>query len=92
MSFTWDQVKTSDRKLTVIKNKVYEFSPEFLAWHPGGSVALTQIGIDATGAFEGFHAPSSFLKLKQFQVGELMASEIIPQTSTPQTHIRYSFR
>jgi hypothetical protein len=32
--------------------------------------------MDATGAFEGFHDPKTFLTLKKFYVGDLLESEI----------------
>lgn len=64
-TFTWKEVKDSmptgpvnsitvtkaDECLIVIKNKVYNIAGEFNSWHPGGCVALTQIGLDATSAF-----------------------------------------
>jgi cytochrome b involved in lipid metabolism len=36
--------------------------------------------MDATGAFEGFHDPKTFLTLKQFYVGDLEESEIQEST------------
>ncbi|KAJ3345701.1 hypothetical protein HDU91_007265 [Kappamyces sp. JEL0680] len=94
-TFTWQEIKASaalknrsskevaqaDSCLFVIKNKVYDISgEEFAKWHPGGSVALTQIGLDATGPFEGFHEPASWLLLQKYYVGDLRHDEIIPPT------------
>ncbi|KAI8911114.1 fatty acid desaturase-domain-containing protein [Gorgonomyces haynaldii] len=90
--FTWEEIKASVPKkindqtvkaqpvYIVIKNKVYNVGQGFLDFHPGGSVALTQLGLDATGAFEGFHAPQAYMQLAQFQVGELDPKEIKPLT------------
>ncbi|KAJ3253950.1 hypothetical protein HK103_007619 [Boothiomyces macroporosus] len=78
--YTSEEVRSSKGALIVIRNKVYDLSGDFSSWHPGGSVALTQIGMDATGPFEGFHDPKTFLTLKKYYVGDLAPDQIHPPT------------
>jgi len=47
------------RGLIVISGHAYEVTPAFLTAHPGGAVALTQRGADATDVFRAFHTGSS---------------------------------
>ncbi|XJO73374.1 hypothetical protein BDV3_004367 [Batrachochytrium dendrobatidis] len=61
----------------VIQNKVYDIGGSFANWHPGGNVALSQVGYDASGAFEAMHGPKAVSMLSKFYVGELAPSEII---------------
>lgn len=82
--FTWADIarisaeKTNDQLLTVIHNKVYDIGGDFAtAFHPGGRVALSQVGFDATGAFEEFHQASAHEVMANFYVGDLEPSEVI---------------
>jgi cytochrome b involved in lipid metabolism len=58
VEFTWKEIRATQPKklstkaiseqkeaLIVIKNKVYNIAGEFESWHPGGSVALTQVDL-----------------------------------------------
>ncbi|KAH9275105.1 hypothetical protein BASA83_002329 [Batrachochytrium salamandrivorans] len=65
----------------VIKNKVYDIGGSFSSWHPGGNVALSQVGYDASGAFEAFHGPKAAALLIKYHVGNLAPSEIIQPTA-----------
>ncbi|KAH6600132.1 hypothetical protein BASA50_002524 [Batrachochytrium salamandrivorans] len=65
----------------VIKNKVYDIGGSFSSWHPGGNVALSQVGYDASGAFEAFHGPKAAALLIKYHVGDLAPSEIIQPTA-----------
>ncbi|KAL2914133.1 hypothetical protein HK105_206391 [Polyrhizophydium stewartii] len=59
-TYTWAQVRATAANvsgelpvatspaLVVINNKVYDLGGKFAAWHPGGDVALSQVGYDAT--------------------------------------------
>jgi acyl-lipid Delta6-acetylenase / acyl-lipid (9-3)-desaturase len=38
-----EEIAKQKEALIVIKNKVYNVGGEFEDWHPGGSVALTQV-------------------------------------------------
>jgi cytochrome b involved in lipid metabolism len=46
-SWTWDELErevTEEKApFAVIHGKVYDLSQDFLRWHPGGSVAATQV-------------------------------------------------
>ncbi|KAI9017797.1 fatty acid desaturase-domain-containing protein [Gaertneriomyces semiglobifer] len=91
--FTRDEVKKSatenidDASLpryTVIHGKVYDLSdPSFLSWHPGGVVALSQVGNDASGAFDVFHPASSDAHqvLANFYAGDLHENEAVEQST-----------
>eukprot|EP00842_Homolaphlyctis_polyrhiza_P007112 jgi/Hompol1/990/HPOL_004455-RA len=88
--FTWSQVQASalsvstsiDGKnanapaLLVIHGKVYDISGSFLAWHPGGAVAFSQVGYDASGAFDAFHDQKTTAILAKYCVGELAPAEV----------------
>ena len=53
----------------VVRGKVYDVT----AWapsHPGGAVIYTYAGKDATDVFSAFHAPASWLLLRELCVGE----------------------
>ena len=53
--FHWDEIEASrtspktTSKYIVINDKVYDIGGDFVAWHPGGNVVLSQLGQDATG-------------------------------------------
>ncbi|KAI8923023.1 fatty acid desaturase-domain-containing protein [Entophlyctis helioformis] len=86
-TFTWSQAdapKADAPKaapaLIVIRNKVYDISGDFVSWHPGGAVALSQVGYEASGAFEAFHDAKAWTLLSKYYVGDLAASEIVPPT------------
>jgi fatty acid desaturase/predicted heme/steroid binding protein len=87
--FTWAQIAASikDRptsakvaasdepRYTVIHRKVYDLSGDFLSWHPGGAVGLSQLGEDASGAFDAFHPDSVQEMLACYYAGDLAAGE-----------------
>ncbi|KAJ3197362.1 hypothetical protein HK101_004238 [Irineochytrium annulatum] len=89
--FSWREIEASAFKKTtiadvekggpayiVIHGKVYNVGGNFLRWHPGGAVAISQLGKDASGAFEVFHSPSSHAVLSQYYVGDLDPAEALP--------------
>ena len=44
---TWDKFEqevAKNAQFTIIHGRVYELSQDFLRWHPGGVVAVTQVG------------------------------------------------
>jgi cytochrome b involved in lipid metabolism len=43
---TTEEISHQKEALVVIKNKVYNLGGDFEKWHPGGSVALTQVLVD----------------------------------------------
>ncbi len=76
--FSWSEIarisadETNEQQLTVIHGKVYDIGGDFAtAFHPGGRVALSQVGYDATGAFEEFHQATAHEILANFYVGDL---------------------
>ncbi|KAJ3382071.1 hypothetical protein HDU84_004629 [Entophlyctis sp. JEL0112] len=89
-TFTWAEIEASAAKklsahdvnkglaLVVIHNKVYNIGAGtgFLAFHPGGAVAISQLGKDASGAFEVFHTEHAEAIMADFYVGDLDPSEI----------------
>ncbi|KAJ3383196.1 hypothetical protein HDU92_004343 [Lobulomyces angularis] len=79
-TFTWSQVEASNSdlskdKLIVINDKVYSIGGDFVYWHPGGKVALSQTGRDATGAFDQFHSESVQEVLSDFYLGDIAPTE-----------------
>ncbi|KAJ3173517.1 hypothetical protein HDU88_002603 [Geranomyces variabilis] len=86
-TFSWEEVEksvpvkgnattvSSDPVYTVINEKVYDLSGDFFSWHPGGGVAFSQLGKDATGAFDVFHPPETKEILANFYVGDLKESD-----------------
>ncbi|KAJ3278752.1 hypothetical protein HK104_002059 [Borealophlyctis nickersoniae] len=80
--FTWDEIESSKSKassresLVVIHGKVYDIGGDFVKWHPGGSVALSQLGNDASGAFDVFHGEGAQEVMGNFYVGDLAEGEI----------------
>ncbi|KAI8622461.1 delta-6 fatty acid desaturase [Chytriomyces sp. MP71] len=64
--------------LFVIHNKVYDIgsSSGFFNMHPGGAVAISQLGKDASGAFEVFHTENAESILSDFYVGDLDPKEV----------------
>ncbi|KAI8806760.1 fatty acid desaturase-domain-containing protein [Cladochytrium replicatum] len=87
--FTWAEIEGSVGKTlsmtsvskggpayTVIHGKVYDLSGDFLAWHPGSAVALSQLGKDASGAFEVFHSSAAYEVLGNYYVGDLAEGEV----------------
>ncbi|KAJ3348991.1 hypothetical protein HDU83_000912 [Entophlyctis luteolus] len=90
-TFTWADIEASAAKkltaddvnkggpaLLVIHNKVYDIGAGtgFLAFHPGGAVAVSQLGKDASGAFEVFHTEHAEAIMSDFYVGDLDPSEV----------------
>jgi len=70
------QVASNDTpRYTVIHRKVYDLSGDFLSWHPGGAVGLSQLGEDASGAFDAFHSDAAQEVLANFYAGDLAAHE-----------------
>jgi fatty acid desaturase/predicted heme/steroid binding protein len=86
--FTWGEIdKSVPKKVTldtvaaqpsyaVIHGKVYDLGGEFVKWHPGGAVAISQLGKDATDAFDVFHKQSTHELLANFYVGDLADAEV----------------
>ncbi|TPX60662.1 hypothetical protein PhCBS80983_g01612 [Powellomyces hirtus] len=86
-TFTWEEIEKSvphkgnatlvgnEPVYTVINDKVYDLSGDFFSWHPGGGVAFSQLGKDATGAFQVFHRDETREILANFYVGDLDKSE-----------------
>ncbi|RKP00707.1 hypothetical protein CXG81DRAFT_12907 [Caulochytrium protostelioides] len=72
---TKEVVRSSAPRYIVIHRKVYDVSGDFVAWHPGGEVALTQLGEDASGAFDAFHTEAATEILANYYVGDLDPSE-----------------
>lgn len=68
-------IENLDNSLLVIHGKVYHISKEFLAFHPGGKVVLSQLGNDASTAFEAFHSKEAHEWLSEFYVGDLAAED-----------------
>ncbi|KAJ3026610.1 UNVERIFIED_CONTAM: hypothetical protein HDU68_005390 [Siphonaria sp. JEL0065] len=90
-TFTWAEVEQSALKkktiadvekggqaLMVIHNKVYDIGAGtgFFKFHPGGAVAISQIGKDASGAFEVFHTENAESMMSEFYVGDLAPKEV----------------
>ncbi|KAJ3413499.1 hypothetical protein HDV05_007882 [Chytridiales sp. JEL 0842] len=90
-TFTWAEIEQSALKkrtpadiladpdapvYIVINDKVYNVGGDFIKWHPGGAVVLTQLGKDATGAFAVFHSANAESILSEYYVGDLAESEI----------------
>ncbi|RHZ46577.1 hypothetical protein Glove_613g9 [Diversispora epigaea] len=59
----------------IIDNKVYDVK-DFLPDHPGGSVILTRLGLDATDAFNNFHPSSTNDLLANFYVGDVVSEDM----------------
>ncbi|KND02407.1 uncharacterized protein SPPG_02874 [Spizellomyces punctatus DAOM BR117] len=86
--FTWEEIEKSippsgtrpthlkAPAYMVINNKVYDLSTGFFSWHPGGAVAFSQLGRDASGAFQVFHRDHTHEILANFYAGDLAPSEI----------------
>ncbi|KAJ3213070.1 hypothetical protein HDU67_003418 [Dinochytrium kinnereticum] len=82
-TYTWREIEASaakktsgeDSTLLVIHGKVYDVGGDFSSWHPGGKVALSQAGKDASGAFEVFHTENAESIMSNFYVGDLDPSE-----------------
>ncbi|KAI9094656.1 fatty acid desaturase-domain-containing protein [Phlyctochytrium arcticum] len=86
--FTWAEIEKSAPKsgknatnltspaYVVIHGKVYDLSTGFFNWHPGGGVAFSQLGMDASGAFEVFHREQTSELLANFYAGDLAVGEI----------------
>jgi cytochrome b involved in lipid metabolism len=51
-TLTWDEFKREvaeeKAQYTVINGRVYDLSPDFLQWHPGGPVAATQVSLSTS--------------------------------------------
>ncbi|KAJ3115603.1 hypothetical protein HDU96_000360 [Phlyctochytrium bullatum] len=81
--YTWKDIEAINaeeprtQQLLVIKGKVYDIGGDFVKWHPGGRVALSQVGRDATGAFEAFHTENAESILSNHYAGDLDPSESI---------------
>lgn len=62
--------------LVIILNGVYDLT-SFVELHPGGgSVLFAYVGRDATGGFEAIgHSVSAHEWMKQYKVGEIVATE-----------------
>ncbi|KAJ3101890.1 hypothetical protein HDU97_001003 [Phlyctochytrium planicorne] len=87
----WEEIEGSSAKLRkgydgkaevliVIHGKVYDIGGDFLDFHPGGKVAFSQAGKDASGAFEVFHTENAESILSNFYVGDLDPSEVTKPT------------
>ncbi|KAJ3053165.1 hypothetical protein HK097_004897 [Rhizophlyctis rosea] len=86
--FTWAEIqKSAPNKIDLataaaqpcyvaIHGKVYDLGGEFVSWHPGGAVALSQIGNDASAAFDVFHLAATHETLANFYVGDLLETEV----------------
>ncbi|KAJ3284050.1 hypothetical protein HK104_010121 [Borealophlyctis nickersoniae] len=86
--FTWAEIEKSvphnptvatlagQPAYVVIHNKVYDLGGDFVRWHPGGAVAISQLGKDASGAFDVFHKESTHEMLASFYVGDLADTEV----------------
>ncbi|KAJ3059578.1 hypothetical protein HK102_009929, partial [Quaeritorhiza haematococci] len=81
--FTWAEIEASaspnpksSQRLVVIHNKVYDVGADFINWHPGGRVVLSQVGKDGSGAFEVFHTESTTEILANYYVGDLAEGEV----------------
>lgn len=86
--FTWAEInKAAPNKIdlattaaqpcyVVIHGKVYDIGGEFVSWHPGGAVALSQIANDASAAFDVFHLAATHETLANFYVGDLLETEV----------------
>ncbi|KAI8835623.1 fatty acid desaturase-domain-containing protein [Chytriomyces cf. hyalinus JEL632] len=90
-TFTWAEIEQSAlKKKTIldvekggpaymaIHNKVYDIGAGtgFFRMHPGGAVAISQLGKDASGAFEVFHTENAEAMMSDFYVGDLDPKEI----------------
>ncbi|RKO82983.1 hypothetical protein BDK51DRAFT_27877, partial [Blyttiomyces helicus] len=64
------------QRLLVVHGRVYDVGGDFGRWHPGGNVVFSQVGKDASGAFEVFHSPETYETLANFYVGDLAESEV----------------
>ncbi|KAI9203735.1 fatty acid desaturase-domain-containing protein [Polychytrium aggregatum] len=86
--FTWAEIDESRPKefnvkgastkgpvYIVIDGKVYDVGGDFVRWHPGGAVIISQMGKDASSAFEVFHPESAYETLANFYVGDLKDGE-----------------
>ncbi|KAJ3094868.1 hypothetical protein HK100_005994 [Physocladia obscura] len=75
---TIDDVNAGGPALMVIHNKVYNIGAGtgFFKFHPGGAVAISQLGKDASGAFEVFHTENAESMMSDFYVGDLAPSEV----------------
>ncbi|KAJ3125862.1 hypothetical protein HK098_008175 [Nowakowskiella sp. JEL0407] len=73
---TMNTVSNGEPVYIVINNKVYDLSGDFFGWHPGGAVALSQLGKDATGAFDEFHSETAHNVMSKYYVGDLIEGEI----------------
>ncbi|KAJ3070484.1 hypothetical protein HDU99_002668 [Rhizoclosmatium hyalinum] len=75
---TVDDVENGGPALMVIHNKVYDIGAGtgFFRFHPGGAVAISQIGKDASGAFEVFHTENAESMMSDFYVGDLAPKEV----------------
>ncbi|KAJ1558841.1 hypothetical protein HK405_012871, partial [Cladochytrium tenue] len=75
---TIEAVESSGPAYVVIHNRVYDFgeSTGFLRWHPGGAVALSLLGQDASGAFDVFHTDNAESIMSNYYVGDLAADEV----------------
>jgi len=85
--FTWAEIdKSVPKKISlaavaaqpsyvVIHGKVYDLGGDFVKWHPGGAVAISQLGKDASDAFDVFHKASTHETLANYYVGDLAESE-----------------
>ncbi|TPX48102.1 hypothetical protein SeMB42_g01669 [Synchytrium endobioticum] len=80
--FQWDEIQASRTtpngasKYIVINNKVYDVGGDFAQYHPGGNVVFSQLGQDATGAFNVFHAPSTHEVIANWYVGDLASTAV----------------
>ncbi|KAJ3037150.1 hypothetical protein HDV00_002032 [Rhizophlyctis rosea] len=91
--FTWAEIeKSAPKKISVatasaqpcyivVHGKVYDIGGEFVKWHPGGAVALSQIGGDASAAFDVFHQAATHETLANFYVGDLLETEVKKPTA-----------
>ncbi|KAI9345323.1 fatty acid desaturase-domain-containing protein [Obelidium mucronatum] len=75
---TIKDVEAGGQALMVIHNKVYDIGAGtgFFKFHPGGAVAISQIGKDASGAFEVFHTENAEAIMSEFYVGDLAPKEV----------------
>ncbi|TPX33608.1 hypothetical protein SmJEL517_g03585 [Synchytrium microbalum] len=88
--FTWSEIEatsTIKRKQNgnaptyiVINDKVYDVGGDFVKWHPGGNVVLSQAGMDATGAFDVFHQEATHEIMANFYVGDLAPGQVRKQS------------
>ncbi|KAJ1536952.1 hypothetical protein HK096_005842, partial [Nowakowskiella sp. JEL0078] len=73
---TMQSISNGDPVYIVIHNKVYDLSGDFFGWHPGGGVALSQLGKDGSGAFDEFHDEYATSVMSKYYIGDLAESEI----------------